>query len=260
MSYVVCIPSYKRSGICNDKTLRMLHEMRISSRFIHVYVANYSEYEVYKRDLNPTFYAALHVGKKGLVQQRAFIESQWPKHQHIVFMDDDVSSIDFSLSPKFSRGHSLDSFITTAFQECKVHNSFIWGVYPVFNPFYRSPKKEQTAHLSYIVGAFYGVINRPGDKELRLTITQGDGQKEDVERSIKYFIKDGVVLRFNKIGFITKYFGSTGGLGTFQSRMEPMKVASTKMAQKYPEMGYIITRKTGMHEFRLRPLSRAPKN
>jgi hypothetical protein len=35
----------------------------------------------------------------------------------------------------------------------------------------------------------------------KLNITSSNGQKEDVERTIKYFINDGIVLRFNKVGF-----------------------------------------------------------
>jgi hypothetical protein len=252
-NYVICIPSYKRSNFCNDKTLNTLHKHNINSSCINVYVANKEEYDIYKKILNPKFYNKLVIGKKGLVHQRQFIMEQWPQDKHIVFFDDDIESIDLSLSPRF-KGHNLDYFIKIAFKECKLHNSYIWGVYAVFNPFFRKARKEMTTELNYIVGAFYGIINRPKLKSIKLTITKENGQKEDVERTIKYFIEDGIVLRFNKIGFTTKYYGKEGGLGKFEERLKPMKEASKKLENKYSEYGYIKVRDNGMYEFILKKI------
>lgn len=257
--YVVCIPSYKRSDVCKDKTLATLHRHKIPASKIYVYVANKDEYEVYKNVLPKNHYHKLVVGIVGLVPQRDFIERSFPKDQPIVFMDDDVESIDLSLSPKF-KGGSLHKFLKQAFQITKKENAHIWGVYPVFNPFFREPREEISTVLNYIVGAFYGVINRPGLKSLDLNITRDfGGQKEDVERTIKYFIEDGKVVRFNKIGFTTKYYGKEGGLGTFEQRLSPMLKAAKKLEELYPEFGKVTTRKTGMTEFTLRKLKEVPQ-
>ena len=242
--YVVCIPSYKRATVCNQKTLNTLHTHHIGN--IYVYVAK-EDYELYKTVLDPNLYTKLVIGKEGLVQQRQFIMEQWNEGEHIVFLDDDIDDIDMSLS-----NHTLDTFIQHAFQECITHSSFIWGVYPVLNPFFRNTKREMTTDLKYIVGAFYGIKNRPL-KELQLTLTESNGQKEDVERTLRYYIQDGIVLRFNKIGFKTKYYGKVGGLGRFEERLKPMEEACLKLKEKYPEYGRIKIRKNGMHEFVLQP-------
>ena len=247
MDYVICIPSYKRATLCNDKTLSTLMEHKIPKTKIYVFVANQKEYADYEKVIEHK----LIVGKKGLVQQREFISNYFKTGQRIVFFDDDVEKIDLSLSPLF-KNKSLDYFLKYAFKECNKRQSFIWGVYPVFNPFFREPRPEITDNLNYIVGAFYGIINRPDLKELKLVITKKNGQKEDVERTLKYFIYDGIVLRFNKIGFVTKYYGKQGGLGTFDARLKPMLIASQKLQKKYPQYGTIVTRKTGMTEFKLR--------
>lgn len=249
MDYVICIPSYKRATLCNDKTLSTLMEHKIPKTKIYVFVANQKEYEDYETVLETNY--KLIIGKKGLVQQREFISNYFKTGQRIVFFDDDVEKIDLTLSPLF-KSKSLDYFLKYAFTECNKRQSFIWGVYPVFNPFFREPRPEITDNLNYIVGAFYGIINRPDLKELKLVITKKNGQKEDVERTLKYFIYDGIVLRFNKIGFVTKYYGKHGGLGTFEARLKPMLIASQKLQKKYPQYGTIVTRKTGMTEFKLR--------
>jgi hypothetical protein len=106
--------------------------------------------------------------------------------------------------------------------------------------------------LNYIVGAFYGIINRPKLKAIQLTITKENGQKEDVERTLKYFLTDGIVVRFNKIVFETKYYGKEGGLGTFENRIKPMMEASKRLKKQYGEYGDIKVRGNGMAEFVLK--------
>jgi hypothetical protein len=252
--YVICIPSYRRANICNEKTLQTLHENQIDPSKIYVYVTE-EEYELYNATLDKTFYNKLIIGEIGLVQQRQFIINQWEINQQIVFFDDDIEKIDLTLSDS----QNLDHFINHAFTECKNHKSYIWGVYAVYNPFFRKARKDMTTHLNYIVGAFYGIINRPQLETIKLTITT-NGQKEDVERTLKYFLHDGIVLRFNKIGFITKYYGKEGGLGTFKDRIEPMKEACENLKQHYDGYGNIKVRKNGMHEFVLRKIKSQIKN
>ncbi len=250
-NYVICIPSYKRANFCNDKTLSTLNKHKIDKKNVYVYVANKEEYDIYKNVLDSNLYNKLVIGKKGLVPQRQFIMNEWPSGKHIVFLDDDVESIDLSLSPRF-KGHNLDYFIKEAFKECVSQKSFIWGVYAVFNPFFRKPRPELSTQLNYIVGAFYGIINRPALNSIKLTITSENGQKEDVERTLKYFINDGIVLRFNKIGFTTKYYGKEGGLGKFEERLKPMKDACNKLEKEYGEYGHTKIRGNGMAEFVLK--------
>jgi len=251
--YVVCIPSYKRAELCNEKTLTMLKDNNIPAKKVFVYVANKEEYDEYIKILDKSKYNKLVVGIKGLVPQRQFIMEQFPEGKHIVFFDDDVSKIDLTMST-ITKGKSLDSFFKHAFKECHTHKSYIWGVYPVFNPFFRKGRPELTTALNYIVGAFYGIINRPKLKDIELTITKENGQKEDVERTLKYFVHDGIVLRFNRVGFMTKYYGKSGGLGTFEARLKPMLEASKKLLAKYPGYGAISTKKHGMTEFRLKKI------
>jgi hypothetical protein len=266
-SFIIAIPSYKRPQICNDKTLTMLKKNKINPEKIFVYVADDKEYRDYQKHLNPSFYQKLIIGKKGLAEQRQTITEQWPENTNIIFLDDDVDSVDLSLSSTYKK-NTLEYFFNDAFKQCREHKSFIWSVYPVFNPFFRKPRPEFVYnHLVFLVGTFYGIINRPSLKSIQLTLTSShNSQKEDTERTIKYFKEDGVVLRFDKIGFTTKFYGKEGGLGNFESRVKPSAIVSELLKKEYPEYGSISVRKNGIHEFRLKRIPSAffvpilPKN
>ena len=251
--FVVCIPSYKRAQICKDQTLRMLQANKIPREKIFVYVADQSEWDVYTQTLDPNSYCEIVIGLKGLAQQRQFIIEQYPEGTHIVFFDDDVLNVDLSMSDLF-HDKSLADFIQSAFAECHRYGSYIWGVYPVFNPYFRKNRIEMTTCLNHIVGCFYGIINRPGFEELKLMISAENGQKEDIERSILYWLKDNITIRFNKVGFQTKYYGTTGGLGTFKERIQSGLNACKKLNELYSSLGRMIERKNGMMEFRLRKI------
>ena len=51
--------------------------------------------------LDASLYGDLVIGVKRPTQQRQYIMEQWPEGKHIVFLDDDIVSIDFSISDAF---------------------------------------------------------------------------------------------------------------------------------------------------------------
>jgi hypothetical protein len=243
MDYCISIPSYKRSTICNNKTLTTLHNLGIPKSKINVFIAE-EDLENYQKDLNPDYYNEIIIGVKGITHQRQFIYEYYPAGTHLVSIDDDVESLDLSMTEYTS----ADDFFLKAFSLCIDENCFIWGVYPVFNPFFRQHRTPITTNLNYIIAAFYGTIIRPVSEDLKLTITM-DGNKEDIERSILYYLKDGKTLRFNQIGFKTKYYGSDGGgLGIFKDRLELMKTNTIAINNRYPDITKIKIRKNGMYE------------
>ena len=91
-NYTIVVPSYRRAGLCNCKTLAVLIKNNIPKDIINVYVANEDEYDKYKKELNPNLYGNLIIGKEGLVPQRQFIMEQFPEGDHLLFIDDDIDS------------------------------------------------------------------------------------------------------------------------------------------------------------------------
>ena len=243
----IAIPSYGRSKECRKKTIATLEKYNIPKELVSVYVIaeQADEYRQALPDYN------IVVGVKGIVPQRQFILKQYPAGTHLVYMDDDLDDIDLTLSSY----PDLMSFLNDAFKQSVEKGAYLWGVYAVYNPFFRKARTETSTCLNFCVGCFYGIITRPENRNLDIVISI-KGNKEDVERSIRYFIEDGVVLRFNKIAPKTKYFGVSGGIGNKKERMEEISVEAHKLAEAFPQYGKVRFRKNGLAEFPLKKLTK----
>ena len=222
---MICIPSYNRPII---KTLTVLKDYPKDK--IKIFVVE-DEYDIYK-ETNPEY--EIIIGKLGIANQRQFILDYFKDGDEIIYMDDDIISINVN----------IEEFITKAFIECKNHNAFIWGIYPVNNPFFYEKQPYMTTGLKFIIGCFYGVIK----KNTELVICNN---KDDVERSIQYFIRDGIVLRFNHIAVKTKFY-SKGGLGILKDRLSNIINEVEYLSATYPNYGKIKIRKNGIYEFPLK--------
>jgi hypothetical protein len=240
MSYSIAIPSLGRAEILKTQTLETIKS--IPNTNIYIFVVDY-EYEIYKK-LLPNY--NIIIGHKGVVEQRQFISMYFPINTHILYLDDDIQSIDLSLTDH----NSLDEFINYAFANCINLKSFIWGVYPVFNPFFRKERQSINTSLTLLVGCFYGLVNR--HLHLKTIVSYS---KEDVCRSIQYFINDGIVVRYERVGFKTKYYNSIGGIGSLKDRMPDIINDVINLKKEFPCYGKVKIRKNGIHEFVLNKLN-----
>lgn len=265
IKYTIAIPSYNRSLMIKEKTLTLLKNHNIGPQKIYIFVANNKEAREYKHIIPKGMYHKIVVGELGLKNQRNFITNYFPNNTNIVQMDDDITDIkqiDFSnskLSKKTKKPNkyyqtksieNLNQFIKHSFIQCRSNNLFLWGVFPVNNPYFMNT--NTTTDLRFIVGPFFGIINRKykDRKDLLTTINE----KEDVERSIKYYIKDGGVMRFNYISIETKYYRNPGGM---QSEMKNRKEEALKSAKyltdTYPQYTNLyLKKKSGYPEVKLK--------
>lgn len=271
--YKVAIPSYQRSDIIGQKTLHTLIQGKVPLEKIHIFVANDTEKALYISKIKEQYphypLKNIHVGVLGITPQRQFISHFFPKNTPIVSLDDDVEQV-YQLSSyrPFSSKHSsqssktlktqqrnktqrkttpkkesnrlvkltnLDQFFQKSFEYTLQQNLHIWGVYPVNNPFFMQPKT--TTDLRFLIGGFYGYINRPTAPELKVTVPI----KEDYENTILHYIHDGGVVRFNGVSYKSKNY-SPGGLEKAETRIESNRKASEMLLKRYP--AYVSKRPT----------------
>jgi hypothetical protein len=260
--YVIAIPSYQRAELLNKKTLQTLADHNIPSKRIYVFVANKTEEEIYRKILNPNYYGHLIVGEKGLKNQRNFISRYFKNDQEILNMDDDIGGFKIlkhhntSLKARSTQSYrtkyyleplsNLNEFITNAFKLLRKHTLFLWGLYPIANPYFMTP--TISTDLKLIVGPVWGSINRH-DSDLRLTIDE----KEDVERTLQYYVKDGGVLRFNNTCVQTTYYKTPGGMQADQrDRKKDALESAIYLNKKYPNLTKLnLSKKSGYAEVKL---------
>jgi hypothetical protein len=247
VNYVVAVPSYNRPDVVGKKTLQTLKDGGVPKSVIHIFVANKAEEKLYEASVPKDLYGKIVVGKIGISNQRKFIAKYFPIGQYVVSVDDDVEKLEALRGEKLVQIKDVNGFFLEAYKTLIKEKLFIWGIYPVHNPFFM--KKGYSTDLKFIIGTMYGFINR------RITPSGKIKEKEDYELSILYYLKDGGVLRYNDVTIKTK-FHAEGGLGKTDQRFEANKEAAEYLSKKYPDLISIFHRGTGMTEVRL---SRKPR-
>ena len=248
MDYTIVIPSYKRPEGCRDKSLAVLREYNIPKDQIVVVVANAEEKVAYEAVLDPKTYKEILVGVPGLANVRNWIFNHFPKGQKLVSCDDDINGfIEYTTTTKRHerRLRSLKDVIRRGFSECEKAKCSHWGLYPTPNGFFMKP--TVSTDLKFIIGNFGGFIN-PG-KEVMIEISEGE--KDDYERTIKFFQRDGAVVRLNFVAAKTSVYKTPGGL-QMGNRLKKEQRTVKGLMKKYP--GWIKlnpTRKSKMPEIRL---------
>jgi hypothetical protein len=246
VNYVVAIPTYNRYDVLEHKTLKTLMEGGVNKNRIYLFVANQEQYRFYEEAIPKSMYKAIVIGKKGITNQRIFIANYFDEGQYVISMDDDVEEFQMLRGDKLVKLGNVAGFFENAYKLLKTNKLYIWGIYPVRNPFFMY--NEITMDLRFLIGVTFGFITRH-DRRLRPSINAET--KEDYEQTILYYKMDGGVLRFNNITAKTK-FNAPGGLGT--DRYERNKSAAEYLFKTYPDIITVFQRKNGTHEVKLKKL------
>jgi len=244
---IVAIPSYRRAEALRDKTLALLASHFVDPERIEVFVASEEERRRYEKVLPPESYGKLIVGEPGMRAIRNFIQMHYPPGQPLLCIDDDIDGL-YELTKDGTNIEPLRNFakmVALGFAHCSMRNFHLWGIYPV--DYYKWMSSRVTFDLRYIEGAFWGVIN---DHDPRTMVTMDD--KEDFERSIRYYVRDGGVVRMMRYAMDSKYYGGMGGMQ--DSRTEAsIEEGARKLVGMFPELCSLNPSKKSSHmEVRLR--------
>jgi hypothetical protein len=242
--YKIAIPSYKRSDIIKNKTLRLLKKYNISNELITIFVANQDEKLTYQNILKNEY--KIVVGVETIGAQRNYIEKYYQEGTYLMMFDDDLDSICIKKNKSLTPINNLESdFIIKGFKLCDKIKAKTFGVYAASNPFFM--KKRYYTKLCYIIASAFGVIVEH-DNFLERQTNHG----EDYEYSIRQYIKNKKVLRFDYITAKSNYFKQKGGLQTIRNKKYIYNsiLQIQNMFPQYCEM--YIRKSTGNAELRLK--------
>ena len=228
MSWTIAIPSYKRADQVVKKSLATLKRYNIPSSQINIFVEA-DQVDEYKEAVGSDAVVVSRGHCSSIMEARNKIINHYAKGKQFIFMDDDVTAFKEVKGKKLVDLPSLKELINRGFALCKKHGFHLWGVYPAANAFYMKSDDEYSTTLKFIVGAFMGVINQK-------ILVNTQHNKEDYLLSILYYLKDGGVIRFNKVA-VRFGVGQKGGIDKDdKGRMKIQKDATNFLVDKYPTL------------------------
>ena len=263
----VVIPSYDKPDILKENTLSMLKRQGVPSSKIDVFVATPAEERRYKEAIPRDMYNKIIVGKKGLLTQLRFIKKYYPENAELIRLDDDLKSVFKKVykkkdleSGKVSRKEydkvrmiNLPQFFTKAFKLVRQKGLTLWGINKVQkNPYYMTD--GYTTDLRFIVGNIYGWINSYDPKYDWTMSTPENYTNEDIENTLKRYIADGGVLRFNDYGYTMLPNLTEGGIQSdmgLKKRMRLLKQSNRDLVRLYGKYGELAPNKLYGQMFRL---------
>jgi len=221
-NYKIAIRSYKRSELIGKYTLALLKKNKISKNKIYIFVGP-KEIKDYKK-FNPG-YKILLGGNKGTNYCNKLIRKYFGKNDYIIQMDDDLLHLSYAKDKKKLVDYNLKKLIKEGYKLMVKHKATIWGVYPVYNPYFMMGKKI-TTDLRFIIGRVFGFINDE--------IKTKDDCRDDYERTILRYKRDGAIVRFNNIAANALTFTGKGGLAEKRT-IDMMNKSVEYMLNKYPK-------------------------
>jgi hypothetical protein len=239
--FQIAIPTYGRSGMIAHFTLKMLERYKVDPQRVTIFVADevtkrlwvetgkkgkpqihadkaleeQREPDLYRERLkNNPYGKRIVVGVKNIGSQRNWIQNYYPEGTHLISLDDDLVKISELKDGKYVEIGGAKAFhrlIRQGFAECHATGAHLWGLYASANEGFQSSaleSREVSHNNNYIIASFYGKIIRH-DKALEV---ESINHAEDYERTLRFFAKDGLVVRFNRYTMSkgTEYFGKGG--------------------------------------------------
>lgn len=257
MDYQIAIPSYARAELLRDKTLAWLDKHKVDRERITVFVANEQESDKYRYVLGHSYRVV--IGVIGKVNQQRFYHNHYPKGTPLLNLDDDT----VRLRERTPEGGlqewqgSIDKLVETGFAICGEAGAKMWGINPVENGFFMSD--YITVGLRYICGNVYG--NYAGDLAIMgKDRVYAESSGDDFETSLRSFIQNGSVVRFEYLCPTTKYFAA-GGIDAelkqrgIVDRQKDHKAALENIVSRYPELAKVTTKAGGVTNIRLKSIT-----
>ena len=214
MNFRIAIPTIARAETIKKKTINYLAQTDIDFKKIDLFLSDGNELQAYQESLKNYPINYIVTNQKHVNTQRNFIVNHYKEGDLILGIDDDIQNIQIKLTDKKTMVLTdLVQFVEQAFEISLAKKFDMWGVNAVLNPYFM--RTNISFDLKYVVACFYGWRNNHQPKAY--VSTNPEMGKEDYERSIRYYMADGGLTRFNYVAPKTKYYSEDGGIQTYRT-------------------------------------------
>lgn len=200
---VYAIPSHKRIDVLLNRTLAFLQEHLVEHSSIYIFVSK-ENIDSYKEKLPIDINLIESV--EGVSENRMFISNYFLPKQKIVYLDDDIKSVNILENKKLKpiKKKKFQNETKYIFDLMIANDVGLTGVYPCNNAYFM--KGGFSTDLKFCIGALRFVIND------RLCERRRYVMLEDYETTIKYYAKYGKVIRLNYMSMEHDYNKLKGGM------------------------------------------------
>ena len=200
--FVVAVPSHSRARALASKTLRVLREGGIPAAQIHVFVdpGERSQYESVLGSAG----VAVEDGAAGLPMQRRAVAKRFPK-ERVLCVDDDLEAISWAQEAN----PDLRVLFWSGFKLAEVSGAKLWSVNVSCQE--RRTRAGVLHGLGLLNGFLYGLCRGSATTPTPISDRRG-GVGEDIERSLRAFVRDGRLLRLQSACARTRCGFNAGGL------------------------------------------------
>jgi len=223
----IAIPTHNRKEIT---TLELLSAFNTED--IYLFVNDAEQAELHK-DCQVVI-----TGTKGIQNARNAILDYFEEDEHVLMLDDDIEKFETlrggvkngSVKKNLTEMSPLEikEFVEHGFEVCERNKAKLWGIYPVYNPFYMSMKLNNSG---FIIGSFAGIINNPIRFRTDLPL------KEDYAYTLDNIIKYKKVVRFDYVTMKIRHYTNAGGcVETRKDNEDLERICCEKLLKMYPRM------------------------
>lgn len=224
----VCVPSYNRTALLQEKTLAYLERSGVAPADVSILVADAEQEFLYRSELPEAWGERVTVTAKGLSESRNFARMHLlGEGEQVFWLDDDIGSIVQRQNDKVVEEVPLGDVVAAGFEAAGAVDAKLWGIYPTANAFYMKAKIRYG--LWHCVGCCYGETNT---RDTRLLLAYGDA-KEDYERCLRHLEVYGIVARLDWFAPQTTFYRKDAG-GIQNRTPEVVEEVVQRLCNRWP--------------------------
>jgi hypothetical protein len=239
------IPSFQRASILQERTINYLLGQGIDPQTIYVFVREDD------KDINEYIsmgYLGFNIFPldiKGIGETHNYITHFFKEDEFICELDDDLIDV---IDKDRNSVRDFLAVLEEMKEKMITENINYAGFYQCDNPKFMSGNQQYTTDLRYMLGL---MRLRRIKKDVKLITNYA----EDFENCLRYFVRDGKILKNNWIAGKTKNYADGGCNGDGRG-FDSERVDKEKLAEEFPMLCRLFQRKNGRWDLRLKEYAR----
>ena len=239
------IPSFQRASILQERTINYLLGQGIDPKSIYIFCRDDD------KDINEYIsmgYLGFNIFPldiKGIGETHNYITHFFKEDEFICELDDDLIDV---IDKDRNSVRNFLAVLEEMKEKMITENINYAGFYQCDNPKFMSGNQQYTTDLRYMLGL---MRLRRIKKDVKLITNYA----EDFENCLRYFVRDGKILKNNWIAGKTKNYADGGCNGDGRG-FDSERVDKEKLAEEFPMLCRLFQRKNGRWDLRLKEYAR----